>query len=137
MHFLGNRAVFNRVDSYQGWVGLALLRSVIRPENLHHSLKQLDAKLKPVTTWSLAFFPRFRLFANFYFEFLLALQGIFHSSDCLIEITLVLDLRYSIAEKHSFLTLNTSDLSYRKMKFSWTCLRTSTGKQRCGFEVDS
>ena len=117
---------------------------MIGPENLRLSLKQLDVKLKPVTTWSPAFsrvfpalFPRFRLFANFYFEFLLALQGIFHSSDCLIEITLVLDLRYSIAEKHYFPTLNTSDLSYRKMKFSWTCLRTSTGKQRCGFEVDS
>ena len=96
---------------------------MIGPENLRHSLKQLDVKLKPVTTWSPAFFPRFRLFANFYFEF--------------IEITLVLDLRYSIAEKHSFPKLNTSDLSYRKMKFSWTCLRTSTGKQRCGFEVDS
>ena len=48
VHFLGNRAVFNRVDGYQGCIGLALLRSVIGLENLRHSLKQLDAKLKPV-----------------------------------------------------------------------------------------
>ena len=48
MHFLGNRAVFNRVDGYQGCIGLALLRSVIGLENLRHSLKQLDVKLKPV-----------------------------------------------------------------------------------------
>ena len=107
MHFLGNRAVFNRVDGYQGCIGLALLRSVIGLENLRHS-QTIRCKTKTsqdLITRVFPRFPRFRLFANFYFEFLSALQGIFRSSDCLIEITLVLDLRYSIAEKHSFLTL--------------------------------
>ena len=33
----------------------ALLRSVIGPENSHHSFNQSDSKLKPITTWSPAF----------------------------------------------------------------------------------
>ena len=33
----------------------SLLRSVIGPENWHHSLNQSDAKLKLITTWPLAF----------------------------------------------------------------------------------
>ena len=61
VHFLGNRAVFNRVDSYQGCVGLALLRSVIGPENLRHSLKQLDAKLNDLVT---RVFSRFLAFSR-------------------------------------------------------------------------
>ena len=36
-------------------VGFALLRSVIGQENSRHPLRQSDAKLKPIATWSLAF----------------------------------------------------------------------------------
>ena len=36
-------------------VGLALTRSVIGAENSRHSVNQSDAKLTPITTWSLAF----------------------------------------------------------------------------------
>ena len=36
-------------------IGFALLRSVIGLENLRHPLNQSDAKVKPITTWSLAF----------------------------------------------------------------------------------
>ena len=42
---------------------------MIGPENLRHSLDQSGAKLKPSTTWSPAFSPRFRQFGCFYFEF--------------------------------------------------------------------
>ena len=36
-------------------IGIPLLRSVIGPENLCHSLDQSDAKLKPTTAWLPAF----------------------------------------------------------------------------------
>ena len=50
----------------------ALLRSVIGLENLRHFLNQSDPNLKPIVTWSLAFFPRFTPFTCIYFEFSLA-----------------------------------------------------------------
>ena len=60
---------------------LASLRSLIgKKKNSRHSLNQSDAKLKPNTSWSPAFFPRFKQFACFHFEFSLAFDGIFLSS---------------------------------------------------------
>ena len=61
--------------------GIASIRSVIGQENSHHFLNQSDSKLKPIAIWSPAFFPRFRQFDSFYFEFSLALKGLFLSSD--------------------------------------------------------
>ena len=42
-------------------VGFAFQRSVIGPNNSHHSLNQSDAKQEPITTWSPAFFLRFQI----------------------------------------------------------------------------
>ena len=61
--------------------GFALLHFVIGPENSHHSLHQSDSKLKPIATWSHPFYPRFRQFACFCFEFSLALRDIFTCHD--------------------------------------------------------
>ena len=56
IHFSTVRAIFNWV-SKEFWdcFGIALLRSVIGPENSHRFLNQSDATLKPITTWSSAF----------------------------------------------------------------------------------
>ena len=50
----------------------ALLRSVIGLENSRHHLDQSDAKLKPITTWLLAFSSLLGPFTCIYFEFSLA-----------------------------------------------------------------
>ena len=50
------RAIFNWVSKViRDCIGFALLRSVIGLENSRHPLKQSDAKVKPIATWSLAF----------------------------------------------------------------------------------
>ena len=53
IHFSTVRAIFNWV-SKEFWdcFGIALLRSVIGPENSHRFLNQSDATLKPITAWS-------------------------------------------------------------------------------------
>ena len=61
-------------------VGFPFLSFLIGSEKSRHSLNQSDAKLKQIPIWSSAFFPRFRQFACFQFEFSLALKGIFFSS---------------------------------------------------------
>ena len=53
------------------------------PKNLCHSLDQLYAKLKPIRFISHIFL-RLQQFGWFYFEFSLALKGIFLSSDWLL-----------------------------------------------------
>ena len=50
------RAVSNWVSKVMLYCfGFALLRCVIGPENSRHNLNQSNVKLKPNTTWSLAF----------------------------------------------------------------------------------
>ena len=66
-----------------------LLHSVSGRENLPHTLNQSDAKLKPWLGYSC--FPQG--FKHCYFEFSLALKGVFLSSNWLLSvITLVLVL---------------------------------------------
>ena len=48
-------AISNWASNNPGFLCFALLRSVIGPENSHHSLNQSDAKLKPIMNRSLAF----------------------------------------------------------------------------------
>ena len=50
------RTIFNWMSTViRDFIGFALLRSVIGPENSLHYLNQSEQKLKPVTTWSRAF----------------------------------------------------------------------------------
>ena len=50
------RAAFNWTSQViRDCVGLALLRSVIGPENSHHSINQSDANVNPTTIWSPTF----------------------------------------------------------------------------------
>ena len=72
-----------------GWINLIksnlslhffAFRSVIGPENTHHSLNQSDEKFKPITTW-LPALSRALGSLVVLFEFSLALKGIFLSSD--------------------------------------------------------
>ena len=76
------RAIFHRLSKVI-WdcVGFTFWLPVIGCENWRHPLNQSDAKRKAITTWSPAFFPRFRQFSCSYFDFSLALQGISLSSD--------------------------------------------------------
>ena len=52
--------------------GFALLRYVIGPGNSRHNLNQSNVKLKPTTTWSLAFSRALRRLPVFYSVFSLA-----------------------------------------------------------------
>ena len=70
------RAIFYCVEILD-CIGFALLRSVIGPENSCHFLNQSNAKLKPITNWSSAVFPRFMQFGCFYFEFIIGSQRYF------------------------------------------------------------
>ena len=80
-------------------IGFALLRSVIGLENLRHPLNQSDAKLKPIVTWSLAFFRASgRLHAFTLSSHWLLVMLTFVLFGCCD--TLVLVLQHSI-EKHS------------------------------------
>ena len=49
-----NTCIVNIESNHYRFVN-ALLRSVIGPENSHHSFNQSDSKLKPITTWSPTF----------------------------------------------------------------------------------
>ena len=74
-----DRAIFNWVSKIiRDCTGFALRRSMIGQETSHQSLSQSDAKLKPITTWSLAFssaFPRSRQFSCVYPGLSLAIKG--------------------------------------------------------------
>lgn len=73
---------------------------MIGPEHLRHFRNQLDAKLIPITTWSLAFSRSLTQSLCFNIEFSLAPWGAFHSFDWpLYVITLVLVLRHSFEKR--------------------------------------
>ena len=78
-----NRTIFKWVSKEIGdWFFFCFtsLWLIGKKKNSRHSLNQSDAKLKPNTSWSPAFFPRFRQFACFHFEFSLAFDDNFLSS---------------------------------------------------------
>ena len=83
-----SRAVFNCVpkvirDCIQ-LVFLYFALWLVQKTRASLSLNQSYAKLKPITSWLPAFFPRFRQSGWFYFEFSLVINGIFRASDWLL-----------------------------------------------------
>ena len=56
MQVSAGRDIFHRVSkSDLEWLFFTFLHPVIGPKNSRYHLNQSDAKLKPITTWSLAF----------------------------------------------------------------------------------
>ena len=68
-------------QSNPGLLWVVLLCYVIVPENSHHFLNQSDAKLKPITTWSLSFPCAFSslIFSLLWLAVLIVLVLVFHN----------------------------------------------------------
>ena len=93
-------------ESIPGLLGFALLRSVIGPENSHHSSQPIRCKTKSNRDLVARVFPRFWQFLFFYFELSLALNHRIISFLLIgrFVINLFLVLRHSI-EKRSIIEL--------------------------------
>ena len=94
------RTIFKWVSKEIGdWLFLVHFALWLVKKKTRVTLNQSDAKLKPNTSWSPAFFPRFRQFACFHFEFSLAFDGIFLSSAWPLWLLWFWFLRNSISRK--------------------------------------